>query len=283
MTRAELTAWAEESLSQAGVEETRAKAELLLISAEGVTSRVLYMHPDADVSAEVERTFRQWVERAVRHEPVRYITGRAEFFGLEFAVDRRVLIPRPETELLVDEALGFGLDAQQAVIADIGTGSGCIAVTLARQLPGARVYACDASAGALQVARANAERHGVESRITFLQGHLLEPLPEPMDLLVSNPPYVSTAELAALPREIREYEPTQALHGGEDGLDVVREILAEAPRRLRPGGGAILEIGAAQGPAALEIARGHFPGGSTELRQDYAGLDRIVIARPPRG
>jgi len=286
VTRRELLNWAQEALTAAGVEEARAKAELLLVNAEEITTRVLYLHPDAPVPPAAERRFRQWMARAAQHEPVRYITGRVEFYGLEFLVDRRVLIPRPETELLVDEALarmaGRGKSpcpTRQPVIADIGTGSGCIAVTLAKHLPEARLDACDASAAALEVARENARRHGVEARITFWRGHLLEPLAEPVDLIVSNPPYVSTAELATLPREIREFEPVEALHGGEDGLDAIRQILAEAPRHLRAGGAVIVEIGSGQGAGALEIARRHFPGARVELRQDYGRLDRVLIAR----
>lgn len=283
MTRRELIAWAQDRLSREDVSETRVKAELLLVNAEDITTRVLYMHPDAPVPAHAQRTFRQWVDRAARHEPVRYITGRVEFYGLDFRVDPRALIPRPETELVVDQALAWASEwsSPDVAIADIGTGCGCIAVSLARHLSQARLYATDASAAALEVARANAGEHGVEPRITFLHGHLLDPLPEPVDLIASNPPYVTTVELAALPREIRDHEPVEALHGGEDGLDAVREILRQAPSRLRAGGGAIVEIGSSQGQAALEIARRNFPGGDIALRQDYAGLDRLVIARLP--
>ena len=281
MTRRQLIAWAQDLLARAGAAETRVKAELLLTAAEGITSRVLYMHPEGEVSGDAERTFRQWAERAARHEPVRYITGRVEFYGLEFEVDPRVLIPRPETELLVDQALAWVSDwrLESPIIGDIGTGCGCIAVTLARHLSQARLCATDASAGALEVARANAARHGVEHQVTFLKGHLLDALPKPVDLVVSNPPYVSTEELKSLPREIRDYEPLEALHGGADGMDAVGEILRQAAHRLRAGGGVIIEIGATQGPAALEIAQRHFAGGTVALRQDYAGLDRAIIAR----
>jgi len=165
------------------------------------------------------------------------------------------------------------------VVADVGTGSGAIAVSLAVHLPQALVYATDASPGALEVAARNCRRHRVEDRVHLLQGHLLEPLPEPVDLIVANLPYVSQAELAQLPPEISRYEPREALDGGSDGLDHIRCLLAQAREHLKPGGVVLLEIGATQGEAVVALARRHFLAARVEIAPDYAGLDRIVMVR----
>jgi release factor glutamine methyltransferase len=191
-----------------------------------------------------------------------------------------VLIPRPETELLVEKAIE--ISQRRAVVADVGTGSGAIAVSLAVHLPQALVYATDASRGALEVAARNCRRHCVEDRVHLLQGHLLEPLPEPVDLITANLPYVSQAELAQLPPDIRLYEPREALDGGPDGLDHIRRLLAQAGEHLKPRGVVLLEIGATQGEAVIALAKRHFPAARVEIAKDYAGLDRVVIVETPR-
>jgi len=186
-----------------------------------------------------------------------------------------VLIPRPETELLVEKAIE--ISQRRAVVADVGTGSGAIAVSLAVHLPQVLVYATDASPGALEVAARNCRRHGVEDRVHLLQGHLLEPLPEPVDLIAANLPYVSRAELAQLPPEINCYEPREALDGGPDGLDHIRRLLAQAGEHLKPGGVVLLEIGATQGQAVIALAQRHLSVARVEIVVDYAGLDRVVV------
>ena len=264
-------------LENAGIEEARLDAELLLGHALGITRAQLYTYPQSQLSSVELASFRQLIERRARREPVAYIVGHKEFYGLDLFVDDRVLIPRPETELLVEKAIE--ISQRQSVVADVGTGSGAIAISLAVHLPQAQVYATDASPEALEVAARNCRRHCVEDRVHLLQGHLLEPLPEPVDLIVANLPYVSQAELAQLPPEISHYEPREALDGGPDGLDHIRHLLAQAGGHLKSRGIVLLEIGATQGQAVVALARRHFPAARVEIAQDYAGLDRVVIMR----
>jgi len=221
--------------------------------------------------------FRALVARRAALEPVAYLVGHKEFYGLDFLVDRGVLVPRPETELLVDLALHYarGLPVQRPpVIADIGTGSGCIAVAVAIHLVDALVYATDISPDALRIAGKNVERYGVTARVRLIQGDLLDALPEPVDLLLSNPPYTILSEID---EAVRRHEPRLALDGGPDGLDTYRRLLAAAPAALRPGGAVILEIGAAQGAAVSALALARFPGARVSVHQDLAGLDRVVM------
>ena len=221
------------------------------------------------------------LRRARQHEPLAYLLRRRQFYGLDLYVDRRVLIPRPETELLVAEALAWAraFAARQGrppLSADIGTGSGAIAVALAAELRSATLYACDQSPAALAVARRNARRHGVAGRITFLRGDLAEPLPEPVDLLAANLPYVSAPEMADLPPHIARFEPPNALAGGEDGLDLVRRLLSQAPARVRSDGLALLEISSAQGEAAAALGARAFPRAEVRVLPDLAGLPRLL-------
>ena len=264
-------------LEKANIEEARLDAEILLAHALGITRAQLHAHPQGQLSSAELANYRQLIERRARHEPVAYIVGHQEFYGLDLLVDSRVLIPRPETELLVEKAIETS--QRQSVVADVGTGSGAIAVSLAIHLPQVLVYATDASAGALEVAARNCRRHGVEDRVHLLLGHLLEPLPEPVDLTVANLPYVSQAEWAQLPPEINCYEPREALDGGLDGLDHIRRLLARAGEYLRPQGAILLEIGATQGEAVVALARCHFPAARVEIARDYAGLDRVVMVK----
>ena len=264
-------------LEKANIEEARLDAEILLAHALGITRAQLHAHPQGQLSSAELANYRQLIERRARHEPVAYIVGHQEFYGLDLLVDSRVLIPRPETELLVEKAIETS--QRQSVVADVGTGSGAIAVSLAIHLPQVLVYATDASAGALEVAARNCRRHGVEDRVHLLLGHLLEPLPEPVDLTVANLPYVSQAEWAQLPPEINCYEPREALDGGLDGLDHIRRLLARAGEYLRPQGAILLEIGATQGEAVVALATCHFPVARVEIARDYAGLDRVVMVK----
>jgi release factor glutamine methyltransferase len=230
----------------------------------------------APLPDEAASRFETFVARRLTLEPVAYIIGEREFYGLRFFVDRRVLVPRPETELLVERALAEAATLARSPlrIADIGAGSGCIAVTLAAHLPHARIYAVDRSADALAVARANAAYHARTAQITFLEGDLLTPLPEPVDLLVSNPPYTIMHENE--PGVVR-HEPALALDGGADGLDVYRRLLAQAPAHVAPGGAILLEIGAAQGAAVSALAAASFPGAAIRVERDLAGRDRVVV------
>jgi release factor glutamine methyltransferase len=213
--------------------------------------------------------------------PVQYIVGNQEFRGLEFEVTPDVLIPRPETEILVEEALS-SLQAGTTILADVGTGSGCIAVTLALERLDARIFAIDISEPALEVARRNARRHGVEDRIRFLRGDLLAPLAsllqnETADCICSNPPYVAERDLFSLQREVRDWEPRLALRAGEDGLQVIERLVPQALRMLRPRGVLIMEIGYNQQKQVSGLFTEEWQ--SLRIREDLSGIPRIVVAQ----
>ncbi len=216
-------------------------------------------------------------------EPVAYLTGHKEFYGLDFFVDNRVLIPRPETELLVEAALAAAREmlarAYVPIIADIGTGSGAIPITLAVQEPRlAYLYATDISADALAVARLNAERHHVESRIRFLQGDLLAPLPEAVDIITANLPYIGTGEMSGLAPDVRAYEPHLALFSGPSGLDLLNRFFAEVQRPgvLNEHAVLLLEIGYRQREALTRLVRAIWPRASITFQKDYTGWDRLL-------
>jgi release factor glutamine methyltransferase len=235
----------------------------------------LYLDFERDVPESALGVLREMVKRRADGEPLQYVLGVASFCGLDFAVDKRVLIPRPETELLVDYVATNGSAAK--AIVDLGTGSGAIAVTLAKQLSGVRVVAVDASADALDVARANAARHGVT--VEFLQGDLFSPLPADarFDWIVSNPPYIPICEIASLAREVRDHEPHAALDGGSDGLSVIRRIAAEAAGRLADGGRVAVELCAGQRAGAERIFLDN--GWRVEkMISDLQGHDRVLVA-----
>jgi len=266
-------------LRDSGSNTARLDAEVLLARALGASRADLYSHPERPLTAEEVERYRSYLARRAQGEPVSYIRGTKEFFGLPFAVDRRVLVPRPETEVLVERALEGARTMNQAGlrIADIGTGSGCIAVALATHLPQARVYATDASAEALELAAQNVGRHGVRDRVLLFQGDLCAPLPEPVDLLVSNPPYTVWQ---SLPEGITAYEPRLALDGGADGLDIYRRLLPQLPGHLRTGGMAFLEIGDGQEEAVPALAREALPGVPVQTWPDYSGWVRVIGMGP---
>jgi len=274
----EAVRWAASVLAGAGVPSPRLDSEVLLAHALGWNRARLYAFPEFELPAEQRQAFVAFVERRAQHEPVPYIVGHREFYGLDLLVDRRVLIPRPETELLVQHALESASQLQRSThaltLVDVGTGSGCVAVNLAVNLPEAKVYATDVSVDALGVAALNAVRHNVESRVHLRVGNLLEPLPERVHMIVANLPYISTGYLAKLDRDVLDYEPRLALEGGEDGLRLVRALLEQAGTWLLPGGVIWLEIGGYQGPQAMQLAQRWFRQARIELRQDYAHLDR---------
>lgn len=264
--------WATRILAAASP-SARLDAEVLLAHTLGWSRARLLAEGAAPLAPEHGRRFAALVARRAALEPVAYLVGAREFYGLPLEVTPDVLVPRPETELLVEAALERARGRAGLRIADIGTGSGAIAVALAAHLPAARIDAVDLSPAALAVAARNAARHGVAARVRLLQGDLLAPLEQPVDLLVSNPPYTLLAEID---EGVRRHEPHLALDGGPDGLALYRRLLAQAPPLLRPGGALLLEIGAAQGPAVSALARQHFPAAQVRVAQDLAGLDRIV-------
>ena len=225
-----------------------------------------------------DRFFALIARRAAR-EPIAYITGEREFYGRPFTVTPQVLIPRPETELLVEEARRCAAEWTAPTILDLGTGSGCIAVTLALECPDARVIATDDSAAALAIARANAVRLGASHRIEFREGAYLAGVSAPIDLLVSNPPYVAEGDRGTLPRDVADYEPAAALFGGADGLDVVRCLVPLAARGLAPAGWLLLEIGQGQDERVREIVAAADGLTLDRIRPDLQGIPRVVVAR----
>jgi release factor glutamine methyltransferase len=217
--------------------------------------------------------FQSLIDRRSRHEPVAQIVGHREFWGLEFEVTGDVLVPRPETELIVEVALEIADRSRPLNILDVGTGTGCLAIAIAVELPAARITATDFTPAALAVARRNADRHRVEDRVRFLQSNLLDAIEGSFDLIVSNPPYVPEREV--LPRDVAEYEPHQALFAGPDGLDVLRLLIARAPGSLVPGGSLIVEFGFGQAAAVRELATA--AGWRViEIRKDLQGIERVV-------
>ncbi len=273
--------------SRLGSDSPALDAQVLLAHALGRPRTWLLARPEAIPSPRDAQSFLGLLERAAAGEPIPYLIGAREFYGLDFIVTPAVLIPRPETELLVDKALGW-LERQQTAdrrpppsavrgprsVADIGTGSGCIAVALARFASHARIVATDISAEALEVAQANARKHEVVNRIEFFQGDLLEPLAEPVNLICANLPYVPTPSLDSL--QVARSEPRLALDGGPDGLDLIRRLLGQAPAKLASHGALLLEIEAGQGAEVLALAQAALPAAQVGLRPDLAGRDRLL-------
>jgi release factor glutamine methyltransferase len=278
----EVLQWTTARFQERGLASPRLDAELLAAHAFGLTRVQLYTQFDRPLLAAELGTYRELVKRRQAGEPVAYLTGHKEFWSLDLAVDGRVLIPRPDTETAVEEALAR-LDERStetpARVADVGTGSGAIALALAKARPGAAVFATDVSADALAVARANGER--LQLPVTFLEGHLAEPLAglDGFDLIVANLPYVRSEEIAGLAAEVRA-EPRLALDGGADGLDLVRALVGEARAVLAPGGALVLEIGAGQAEATAALCRA---AGLEDVRTraDLGGVDRVVSGRAP--
>lgn len=252
----------------------RVEAEVLLMHVLDTSRASLLAHPERRLAAEQAARYQDLVSRRASEYPLPYITGRCEFYGLDLEVTPEVMIPRPETETVVDLAL----ERQPSRVVDVGTGSGCIAVALATHLPEATVYGIDISPSALAVACRNAERHGVDDRVRLMVGDVLSPRPSPVELIVSNPPYVSAREWAALPKSIRHFEPRAAHYGGADGLAIIRKLLAQSRGVVEPGGAVLIEIGAGQGRDAVGLAQMFFPSGEAAIRlhADLAGRDRVL-------
>lgn len=270
-----------ELLSGAGIEEARREAVLLLSHVLGREPWRLLLEPDQSVPDPVAARFSALRERRRAREPMAYILGEKEFWGRAFHVGPGVLVPRPETEGVVEVALEKA-PAASFLAADVGTGSGCIALSLAAERPQAHLVATDPSTQALVVAARNIARHQMEERVELRRGRGLEPLEDleaRLDLLLSNPPYVAEGDWDTLQPEIRGFEPKEALVSGQAGLDVLRELSREAGRFLRPGGWLILEVGYGQ---AREVA-GWLKAASwaTEIRKDLAGIERVVAAQAP--
>lgn len=281
-------------LEESGVPDALTDAELLALHAAGMERLRAYIdNPEIDRS--LQSKINRLMKRRASGEPLQYIIGEVDFLGLHIRVGKGVLIPRPETEILVQEAVdtvrrqspevGSSRNEQSPIpdprslcILDLCTGSGCIALALAKEFPHALVFAADISAKAIGYARQNAEYNRIEN-VTFLKGSLFGPVEENMafDLITSNPPYIMTSDIAGLQREVRDWEPVRALSGGEEGLDFYRKILSKAPGYLKEDGCILLELGFGQAEAVAEIA-GNSGLKNISVKKDFAGIDRILKA-----
>jgi len=271
------------ALIQAGQDSDRLDTQVLLEHVLGIDRAILYAHPEREVTAEQEQQFFSMIEQRIHGEPIAYIIGHEEFYGLDFLVDKRVLIPRPETEMLVENALRLvrkRLDARQTpLVADIGTGSGAIPITLVVEEPRLPyVYAVDISLNALAVAQQNCQRNSVEQRVHLLHGDLLTPLPEPVDMLIANLPYVGTDEVDVMTRDVLDYEPHQALFSGPDGLDLLQRFFEQVrtSEKLKLHGVMLLEIGYRQRELLTKLLTRIFPDATVTFQKDYAGWDRML-------
>lgn len=268
------------ALDDAGITEAPLEAELLLAEALDTDRTGLLAALADQLSDDSQQLLKSLVSRRMQREPLAYLRGRKEFYGLEFRVGPGVLIPRPETETLVEETIAVAArleSGQGTIIADVGTGSGIVAISLAILLPHSKMYATDISSTALSTARDNAGRHDVDARISFLDGDLLEALPERVDIVAANLPYLSTDTISELEPEIGLYEPREALDGGPDGLEVVRRLMRQASEHLRPGGAMLLELDPWQMDAASQAALEALPEAAVRRVRDLAENDRVLV------
>jgi release factor glutamine methyltransferase len=273
----DLKAAAIDRLTQADVDAPRLTAEVILAHALSLTRSQLLARSDVALNPDQLSRFQIDLDRLVKGEPLAYVVGHREFYDLELITDERALIPRPETECLVAKAIKLFEAHPHPTIVDIGTGSGAIAVTLAKHLPNALVIATDLSPDAIDLARSNARKQDVEARMDFRVGNLLQPIHDAVDLIVANLPYVNDDQWPFLARTIRGHEPQMAFTGGADGLSLIREFLKDAPRCLKPHGVILMEIGAYHGDDVSAIAQQNFPQAKISIEPDYAGLDRLAV------
>ena len=276
-------AWARShrQLERASIPDADIEAQVLLRNALGIDRATFHASLDCELSDEDAEAFERTVRRRIEGEPLSYITGHREFYGLDFVVTPEVLVPRQETEFLVEAVLEYARgrgDEETLTIADIGTGSGCIAVAVGAHLPNVTVYASDVSEGAFRVAGENVRRHGLEGRVRLRHGDLFDALEGPVDVVVSNPPYLSTDEAVDLPPDVKR-EPSVALVAGTDGMDVLGRLIVGAREYLKPGGLLALEIDPRRVEVVERLARGTFPGGEVGVVKDHAGLERVVTVR----
>lgn len=281
--------WTTGFLKQKGIESARLEAELLLAHARQCQRIRLYTDFDAIVTDDQRSRMREMVQRRAKREPLAYLIGSREFYGRSFEVGHGVLIPRPETETLIDVCLEYLPRDKTQLLAEVGFGSGCVSITLARQCPLLQVMATDISEAALKFATSNVQRHEVGQRVQLLQGDCLQPVAEALnrqggtqklDGVVSNPPYIREDEMAGLQPEVGRHEPHSALVAGKDGLDVVRRLINDIPTLVRPGGFAALELDPAQCQIVVSLMEtAGFA--SVGIRRDLSGNDRVVYGRIP--
>lgn len=277
-TSSELLRHASNSLREAGVETPILDAELLLCKASGLTRTQLLTHPEYQPTEDIAKVFAEWVQRRTQREPLPYITGEREFYGVIFHVTPAVLIPRQETEFLVEAAIHALRMKRAPNVIDIGLGSGAIAVTIALNIPEATIYGTDTSMPALEVATANAERLHVADRTIFRVGDLFEPFSDlTFDLVVSNPPYIPSSDIPTLQQEVKNFEPHSALDGGPDGLECYRRLIKQSTERLCPFGVLAVEVGIGEAQDVMRLCEENGFSGIRSIK-DYSGIDRVVIA-----
>ena len=266
-------------LEAADIPDARLEAEVMVMNVMRLPRQDIFAHQEDEVSGQQERELSEMVRRRLTREPLAYILGYKEFYGINLLVNSNVLIPRPETETMVEHALFMalmGMESRELVVADVGTGTGNIAINLAMHLPAARIYALDVEDAVLDVASYNIRAHNVADRITLAKGDLLEPLPEPVDLVVANLPYIPTTRIPTLQPEI-QWEPSQALDGGEEGLDLLRRLVSQADGKLKEQAVMLLELDPEQVAPVETFVREYLPGATTSVEQDLARRDRIFV------
>ncbi len=274
---------AHQTLETVEIPDARLEAEVMVMTVMRMARQNIFAEQETEVGAQQSQDLAGILEQRLQRIPLAYILGYREFYGINVMVTPAVLIPRPETEGIVEHTLFMalmGMETRELVIADVGTGSGAIAVNLAIHLPAARIYAVDNSEPALDVAAYNIRAHAVADRVRLGHGDLLEAVPEPVDIIVANLPYIPTGRLPVLPPEVGN-EPQAALDGGEDGLDLVRRLLSQAPEKLKQPGVILLELDPEQFPAAEQAVRRYFPDADISAEQDLARQDRILVAHRP--
>ena len=266
-------------LEAIGIPDARLEAEVMVMNVMRMPRQDLFAHQEDEATTQHEQDIQGILDRRRTREPLAYILGYREFYGINLLVNPDVMVPRPETETMVEHALFMalmGMESAQLVIADVGTGTGAIAINLAIHIPAARIYAVDLTDPVLNVASYNIHSHNVADRVTLCQGDLLAPVPEKVDLVVANLPYIPTERIHTLQPEV-QWEPRAALDGGKDGLDLVRGMMSQATAKLNDQGIILLELDPEQMPVASEIALQHFPEANVTIEQDLARQDRILV------
>ena len=267
------------NLEASHIPDARLEAEVMLMNVMRMQRHDLFSQQETEVSPQQEEALAHILERRLQREPLAYILQYKEFYGVNLLVNPDVLIPRPETECMVEHALFMalmGMETPELVVADVGTGTGAIAINLAMHLPAARIFAVDCADAVLDVAAYNIRAHNVGDRVSLGKGDLLEPIPEPVDLILANLPYVPSDRIPNLQPEIR-WEPQQALDGGPDGLDLIRRLLQQAPSKLKEHGIILLEVDPEQVPAVEAMAKEIFPEAELSVEKDLAQRDRIFV------
>ena len=267
------------TLEASHIPDARLEAEVMLMNVMRMQRHDLFSQQETEVTPQQEQALAEIMARRLKREPLAYILQYKEFYGVNLLVNPNVLIPRPETECMVEHALFMalmGMETPQLVVADVGTGTGAIAVNLALHLPAARIFAVDCADDVLDVAAYNIRAHNVADRVSLGKGDLLEPVPEPVDLILANLPYIPADRLPNLQPEVR-WEPQLALDGGPDGLDHIRRLLQQAPDKLKDHGVVLLELDPEQVPAVEALARETFPGAELSVEKDLAQRDRIFV------